>query len=86
MCASWKAGYVKNQKYEASLTATKRIVGRWTASRQRRSSAASVESRRSAVTRISVCRFPSPLIKPDVRFSRIRLSDWLHRKAHGGDT
>lgn len=25
-------------------------------------------------------RFPSPLIKPDVRVSRIR----LHRKAHGG--
>ena len=25
-------------------------------------------------------RFPSPLIKPDVRISRIRLSDWLHRK------
>ena len=24
-------------------------------------------------------RLPSPLIKPDVRFSRIRLSDWLHR-------
>ena len=24
-------------------------------------------------------RFPSPLIKPDLRFSRIRLSDWLHR-------
>jgi hypothetical protein len=23
-------------------------------------------------------RFPSPLIKPDVRVSRIRLSDWLH--------
>jgi len=30
-------------------------------------------------------RFPSPLIKPDVRISRIRLSDWLHRKAHGDD-
>jgi hypothetical protein len=29
-------------------------------------------------------RLPSPLIKPDVRISRIRLSDWLHRKAHGG--
>ena len=25
-------------------------------------------------------RFPSPLIKPDVRISRIRLSDWLHRQ------
>src|SRR5512133_214316 len=29
-------------------------------------------------------RFPSPLIKPDVRISRIRLSDWLHCEAHGG--
>ena len=28
-------------------------------------------------------RFPSPLIKPDVPISGIRLSDWLHRKAHG---
>ncbi len=28
-------------------------------------------------------RFPSPLIEPDVRISRIRLSDWLHLKAHG---
>src|SRR5947207_2130204 len=25
-------------------------------------------------------RFPTPLIKPDVRISRIRLSDWIHRK------
>jgi hypothetical protein len=25
-------------------------------------------------------RFPSPLIKPDVRISRIRLSDWLHSR------
>ena len=31
-------------------------------------------------------RFPSPLIKPDVQFSRIRLSDRLHHKAHVGDT
>ena len=29
-------------------------------------------------------RFPSPLIKPDVRNYRIRLSDRLHRQAHGG--
>src|ERR1700716_3710517 len=28
-------------------------------------------------------RFPSPLIKPGVPFSGTRLSDWLHRKAHG---
>ena len=33
---------------------------------------------------VKACRFPSPLIKPDVRVSRIRLSDWLHRTAHGG--
>jgi len=25
-----------------------------------------------------------PLIKPDVRISRIRLSDWLHQPAHEG--
>ena len=31
-------------------------------------------------------RFPSPLIKPDVRISRIRLSDWFHLAAHDGDT
>ncbi len=29
-------------------------------------------------------RFLSPLIEPDVPISGIRLSDWLHRKAHGG--
>jgi hypothetical protein len=28
--------------------------------------------------------FPSALIEPDVRISGIRLSNWLHRKAHGG--
>src|ERR1700687_1074245 len=28
-------------------------------------------------------RFPSPLIKPGVPISGTRLSDWLHRKAHG---
>ena len=28
-------------------------------------------------------RFPSSLIKPDMRSYRIRLSDWLHHKAHG---
>ena len=27
-------------------------------------------------------RFPPPLIKPDMRSYRIRLSDWLHLKAH----
>ncbi len=47
-------------------------------------SAAAVESRKGAVSRRNAFRFPSPLIKPDVRFSRIRLSDWFRRKAHGG--
>jgi hypothetical protein len=28
-------------------------------------------------------RFPSPLIKPCMRFPRTRLSDRLHQKAHG---
>ena len=28
-------------------------------------------------------RFPSPLIEPDVRISRIRLSDRFHRQTHG---
>src|SRR5215218_8324212 len=36
---------------------------------------AHVESRTGAV---AMLRFPSPLIKPDVRISRIRLSDWFH--------
>jgi hypothetical protein len=46
-----------------------------------------VESRRGAVAWAMVSaslRLPSPLIKPDVRISRIRLSDWLHLEAHGG--
>jgi hypothetical protein len=33
---------------------------------------------------VASLRFLSPLIKPDVRISRIRLSDWLHPKAHAG--
>jgi hypothetical protein len=33
---------------------------------------------------VATPRFPSPLIKPDVQISRIRLSDWLHLTAHGG--
>lgn len=31
-------------------------------------------------------RFPSLLIKPDVRISRFRLSNRLHPEAHVGDT
>ena len=49
-----------------------------------------VESRRGAVVApVAQARFLSPLIKPDVRISRIRLSDWLHGRLtrghpHGG--
>jgi len=32
----------------------------------------------------TMLRFHIPLIEPDVRISRIRLSDWLHRPAHDG--
>jgi hypothetical protein len=41
--------------------------------------------RRGFLSRWRRPRFPSPLIKPDMRISRIWLSDWLHRKAHGDD-
>ena len=34
----------------------------------------------------SMPRFPHPLIEPDVRISRIRLSDWFHAEAHDPDT
>src|SRR4051794_6435418 len=46
---------------------------------------AHVESRTGAVAwaKLASPRFPSPLIKPDVRISRIRLSDWLHLEADG---
>ena len=37
-----------------------------------------------AWARVASLRLPSPLIEPHVRISRIRLSDWRHRKAHGG--
>ncbi len=45
-----------------------------------------VESRMGAVAwgLWPALRFPPPLIKPNVPISGIRLSDWLHRKAHGG--
>jgi hypothetical protein len=32
----------------------------------------------------TMLRFHLPLIEPDVRISRIRLSDWLHLPAHEG--
>src|SRR5712691_7770923 len=42
---------------------------------------AQVESRTGAGTDAEAPpRFPSPLIKPDVPISGIRLSDWLHRR------
>ena len=37
---------------------------------------------RGSLGHAATLRFPSPLIEPDVRISRIRLSDWLHREAH----
>src|SRR6516162_7818536 len=42
-----------------------------------------VEDGRGSLGHAATLRFPSPLIEPDVRISRIRLSDWLHREAHG---
>src|SRR5258708_3010788 len=47
-----------------------------------------VESRMGAVTWSlwPTPRLPSPLIKPEEPISGIRLSDWLHRKAHGEQT
>jgi hypothetical protein len=43
-----------------------------------------VEEGRGGLRLCQSPRFPSPLIKPDVRVSRIRFSDWLHRQTHGG--
>ncbi len=43
-----------------------------------------VEERRGSLSQAASLRFPSPLIEPDVPISGILLSDWLHRKAHGG--
>jgi len=48
---------------------------------RQRSSGNAVESRMGASTGATAPpRFPSPLIKPDVPISGIRLSDWLHRR------
>jgi hypothetical protein len=46
-----------------------------------------VESKMGAVTwgLKPSSRFPPPLIEPDLRSYRIRLSGWLHCEAHGGD-
>jgi hypothetical protein len=40
-----------------------------------------VEDGRGSLGHAATLRFPSPLIEPDVRISRIRLSDRLHREA-----
>jgi hypothetical protein len=42
-----------------------------------------VEEERGGLGHSASLRFLSPLIEPDVPISGIRLSDWLHRKAHG---
>src|SRR6202035_5405691 len=42
-----------------------------------------VEGGRGGVSHAQLPRFPSPLIEPDVRISRIRLSDWFHGQAPG---
>jgi hypothetical protein len=41
-----------------------------------------VEDGRGNLGHAATLRFPSPLIEPDVRISRIRLSDWLRPEAH----
>ncbi len=38
---------------------------------------------RLAHSRVGEQQNCSPLIEPDVRISRIRLSDWFHAQAHG---
>src|SRR5258705_6499095 len=74
------------------LVGTNRMLALVTASQMASASVASffcrlsrVEERRGGA-RSSALRFLSPLIKPDVQFSRIRLSDRLHHEAHVGDT
>ncbi len=42
-----------------------------------------VEERRGNLSHAATLRFLSPLIKPDVPVSGIRLSDWIHCRAHG---
>jgi len=44
-----------------------------------------VEDGRGSLGHAATVRFPSPFIEPDVRISRIRLSDWLHREARETD-
>ena len=55
-------------------------------SKDQRATVGSVESRMGAVAwgHWPTPRFPSPLIEPDVRSYRIRLSDWLHPRPTAG--
>ena len=74
---------------ERALHAPSRLGGRAGARRGRASDdrgdqPGRVEDGRGSLGHAASPRFPSPLIKPDVRISRIRLSDWLHPEAHGG--
>src|ERR1700720_2597953 len=79
--------------FSSVRTPVKRIEGLVTASQIPAASAASfffprfsrVEEGRGGLGHAATLRFPSPLIKPDMQISRIRLSDWLHRKAHASD-
>src|SRR4051812_26568759 len=52
---------------------TRRPEGLWSGGR--------VEDGRGGLGHVATPRFPSPLVKPDVRITRIRLPDWLHREA-----
>src|SRR5262249_60788326 len=61
------------------------VYPQWLRCQRRVATAAMVESRMGAVAwgLWPTPRFPSPLVKPGVPISGTRLSDWLHRKAHG---
>jgi hypothetical protein len=67
---------IRNQRLSRSINTTEIPL----------TTAASYKSRMGAVAggQWPSPRFPSPLIEPDVRRYRIRLSDWLHREAHDG--
>src|ERR1700704_5638115 len=43
-----------------------------------------VEDGRGSLGHSATLHFPTPLVEPEVPISGIRLSDWLHRKAHDG--
>jgi hypothetical protein len=63
---------------------TRDYILRPIAATRQRLYAGRVEDGRGNLGHSASPRFPSPLIKPDVRISRIRLSDWLHLVAVGG--